>query len=404
MKKAVITILGLIGSKESDKKAKYLFEDKEFDCFNSLHMLVERYAKTHDIVPFFTAAAKTSNEIVLQKSGGLHVEFDSHYFIDDEDDFKDIFNRIDEAINHYDEVVVDVSHGFRHLPILMTVDLIIQNFQNTDKIKNILFAKEVEQYKRYEVIDLKEYLDIANIAFVLSTFEKNYTVANHIKSQKYSSLIDRLNAFSNDIMALSLNNLFQKSSKELMEELEKIDDVAIRSQAQNLKDNIAVLTFYKGKKRYLTYYDLSKDLFGKNYMLLSLSLLFESIRLYIKVSIKKAHPELVESVEEKLDHNLYRIGDFFKNLSWKDYGKYQKEHKKIDISKEEYNKLKNTYPKDIEGLYKKIDATRNNLAHANSDGKSFKDIKKDIKDLLGEYHDTCIKEKRIGDLMSKFAK
>ncbi len=37
----------------------------------------------------------------------------------------------------------------------MIVDLIIQNFQDTQKIKKILFAKEIQAFKEYEIIDLK---------------------------------------------------------------------------------------------------------------------------------------------------------------------------------------------------------------------------------------------------------
>ncbi|GAB1464836.1 hypothetical protein MASR2M54_03360 [Aliarcobacter cryaerophilus] len=91
----------------------------------------------------------------------------------------------------------------------MIVDLIIQNFQDTQKLKKILFAKEIQAFKEYEIIDLKEYLELANISFVLTTFEKNYTVASHIKSVKYSKLLKELNDFSNDLMALNIGNLLK---------------------------------------------------------------------------------------------------------------------------------------------------------------------------------------------------
>lgn len=84
---------------------------------------------------------------------------------------------MNETINQYDEVIVDVSHGFRHLPILMVVDLIIQNFQDTSKIKQILFAKEIDKHEKdkkgvYEIIDLKEYLTLQISLLFLQLLKK----------------------------------------------------------------------------------------------------------------------------------------------------------------------------------------------------------------------------------------
>jgi CRISPR-associated DxTHG motif protein len=412
MKKAVITILGIQGGyvqnnevkfTNFDHKAKYYFEDqakkyaKEF--FNTLPLLITKYQDSYDIIPIFTKDARLFNEAVLQQGySDLPVIFDDQYFLKDEKDFKNIFSIIDTTIEKYDEVIVDVSHGFRHLPILMTVDLLIQNFKNTQKINHIWFAKEKEKHDKdtqglYEMIDLKEYLELANIAFILSTFEKNYTVANHIKSIKYPDLMIALNDFSNDIMALSLNHLFTISAPRLIEKLNAIVDDSMKKQATILSEHIVKLTTYNGKKRYQTYFDLSEDLFNKNYMLLSLALLYESIRMYIKTTIKKGHPELIGRVETFFNGDLYKIGFFCKNLKDKDFGTLTKKLKN-QITEEEYKILKANFKNlNIKDLYEKIDKKRNNLAHANSDTNAFQTIKDDIQKLLKEYEDNFINPK-----------
>ena len=53
-------------------------------------------------------------------------------------------------------------------------------------------------------------------------------------------------------------------------------------------------------------------------------------------------------------------------------------------------KLANSYPSRLKQLYSDIDKKRNNLAHANSNGK-FEDIKKSINDLLINYENLAIK-------------
>lgn len=388
-KKAVITILGLIGGNDNHQKATYYFEDNKDtkEYFNTFPLLLEKYSNDYIIVPLHTKEAKIVNEKVLQKSNVKFANFDEKYFIEDDKNFTKLFNIINSAVEEFDELIIDVSHGFRHFPILMIVDLIIQNFKDTSKIQKILFAKEIIQFKEYEIIDLKEYLDLANIAFVLSTFEKNYTVASHIKSQKYKKLLKELNDFSNDLMALNLRNLF-KTANELILELDKIEDVSIKTQAQNLKKVIENISDFKDKKRYLIYYELSKNLFEKKYILLSLALLYESIRMYIKSFIKKQHKELVEDIEQQFKKDIYKIGDFFKNLKWKSYEKLNME---INISKNDYEKLQKSFPKHLTNIYDEIDNKRNDLAHANSKG-SFADIEKDIANLIFKYESLGIKK------------
>ena len=335
MKKAVITILGIQGGKvvdgkvtifDFDHQAKYFFENQEKEnaqkYFNTLPLLIDKYSSQWEIIPMFTQDARLFNQEIL-KHDKKELQFSDDFLIEDERDFKKVFAKFDKIIDGYDEVIVDLTHGFRHLPLLMLVDLLIHNFRDTKKIQQILFAKEEDKHTAqkqgiYEIINLKEYLELSNISFILTTFEKNYTVANHISSNKYGDLIEALNDVSNDIMALNLNNLFNKSIKMLIKELSKIDDPSIIIQAKELKKAMEC-TFKKDEKRYLTYYNLSKVLFDKNYMLLSLALLFESIRLYIKTTIKKEHKEIVIKVEKQFHQDLYKIGDFFKNLKWKNY-------------------------------------------------------------------------------------
>lgn len=192
MKKAVITILGIQGGfVGSDKKAKFsnfenranyyfenLGESSKKPYFNTLPLLIEKYSSSHRIVPICTDDAKIFNEAVLRDGyQNLELTFDDRYLIRDEKDFKSTFKLINDAVSEFDEIIVDVSHGFRHLPILMIVDLVIQNFQNSEKVKNIFFAKEIIKHERdseglYEIIDLKEYLELANISFLLTSFEK----------------------------------------------------------------------------------------------------------------------------------------------------------------------------------------------------------------------------------------
>ncbi len=66
-------------------------------------------------------------------------------------------------------------------------------------------------------------------------------------------------------MALNIGNLL-KTSKELFDELEKIEDISILEQARKLKQTINQLINFSNNDLYFYYYELSKTLFEKNYI------------------------------------------------------------------------------------------------------------------------------------------
>lgn len=424
MKKAIVTICGIIGGLYDKtnmiytldvKEANYLPQNdlplKEGKYINMLPLLIDNKTDDFDLLALATKDAQLVQKMVLEhyEKDKSVVQFKS---IDEnkETEYDSYFGEIIHILEEYDEVILDVSHGFRHLPLLTIIALVIQHIGDTSKIKHIYFAQEIVLREEYKILDLVEYLEIANIAFILSTFQNNYTVANHIKSTKHKDLIQKLNAFSNDLMALSLNNLFKVSSKQLIKELDKVENIAIRSQAKRLSEAIIKLSDYEGKKCYQSNFALAKDLYEKNYMLLSLSLLYESIRAYVKSNIKKTHKEIVEKIEKGLNNDTYAIGDFFIKFKNENYtfAKAQshwsdpkiKRFKKVEllpISEKEFNTIKESFPK-LRDLIDKIASKRNDLSHGNASNKSLGDIKKDIKILIDAYEKQCIKEKSISDL------
>lgn len=367
LRRAVITILGTLNTNE----AEYI-SDKTLEGFlclggykNMFPLILDTYANDDatTIIPLYTSVSHDIQSIVVKDK---EIDIKEHGHEIDDKNFDSIFNTINEILSdeQYTEFIIDISHGFRHLPILATISMMINNFQDATKIKHILFAKELESRIKYEIIDLKSYLEIANISFVLNTFNDNYTVAHHIKSIKYSNLISALNNFSNDIMALNLSNLNNNSLPNLTNELSLIEDISIKTLAQGLKTNLEK-DFRLEDKRYLTFYKLSKNLFEKNYILPSLSMLYESIRMYIKTAIKKDRKAIVIKIENHFNDDLYKIGDFFKNIEWKRYDDLKE---KNIISLFEYDKLRDSFNRRMTtpGLMKDISNTRNDLSHANA--------------------------------------
>ncbi|MBP3206730.1 MAG: CRISPR-associated DxTHG motif protein [Campylobacter sp.] len=380
---------------------KNLFkETSELVYQNMFDYLCKNLKSSCEILPLYTDYAKDINKEISEEKiqNGIRI---------DEKEFEDIFSKINNILDSEkykdSEFIIDITHGFRHLPILATIASLIHNFKNADKIKAILFGKEIKPQDEYEIIDLKIYLDIANISFILTAFSDNYTISNHIKSPKFKDLLNALNDFSNDMMALNVGKL-RISRNNLIKYLEKIDNEAIKQQAINLKIKIENLVDFNAKRSEILY-KLAKDMFDKNYLLLSLAALFESTRSYIVEFMYKNNNEIMQKIEDfyknKGDGKNYLIDKFCKN-TLKFFPKNKnnvyaefldrtsEKDKKLELTNKEIDRILSSLKKlenrnKIVSLYEKIETKRNDLAHANSSGKAFDDIKNEVKDFLEKY-------------------
>ena len=420
MKKAVISILGIQNPKYSDNgiahardydhQASYYFEgssEKPKDYYNTLPLLIEKFSNNYEIIPIYTEDAKLFNQEILTHAN-LECSFKDDISLIEESEYFKIFTKIDELIALYDEVIVDLTHGFRHLPILTIIDLVIQNFNSTKKIDKILFAKEIVKHipsvkGEYEIVDLKEYLDIANISFVLSSFENNYTIANHIKTKDkdFQDLINMFSVFSEHIMANSLLNLF-KGKNSLAEKMNniietiKVDDKVkpILSKLENIQKHLALYIELKDKKTYIQLFELAKIMNKKGYYLNAITLLDEATGWYCAEKLCSFSKNFTNKYNQLLNQNSYTIVSNAKNIIkfTFNYKKYANELRIIDI--DEIQKQIENIPQAknfAKNLINEVDHSRNNLAHGNSD-EQIKNINMLFEKLFGRFNTYCIEK------------
>lgn len=425
IKKAVVTILGIQNPKYNDEgtpqvkdfkhQAKYYFSDdsKTDYYYNTLPLLIDKYSSDYDIIPIYTEDAKIFNKEVLELAG-KKCDFNDDISKINEGEYFEIFSKIDSLIDRYDKVIVDLTHGFRHLPILTIINLVIQNFSSINKIEKILFAKEIIKHTpqnegEYEIVDLKEYLDIANISFVLSGFESNYTVSNHIKTQNkdYQELINMLSEFSKHIMANSLIVLF-RGNNSLVERMDNAIDVIkkhptarpIITKLKNIQNHIQQFIDLKAKEPHIQLFKLAKIVNKKGYYLNAITLLNEAVGWYCAYNLCAYNNTYKNKYKKSLSngYDTYEVvsqaKEIIKNTSNDKEFRLKKEDtiKQKDIQ-EIQNQLSHiqNIEKFINKLIREVDKNRNNLAHANS-GKKLEDINKILQTLFGRFQTYCIEE------------
>ncbi|WP_295150865.1 TM1812 family CRISPR-associated protein [uncultured Campylobacter sp.] len=410
----IITILGLISKNEEigipiyryDDKLKGSFSLKRERYINMFSLLIDNFG-AQDIVPIFTQLAKKIQIGVLKEEfqNEYNEIFNDRNFIDGEKDFYKILRIINDATSDDDKYIIDLTHGFRHIPILATISLISKSLSNTEKIKHIFFAKEIEPKKEYEIIDLKEYLELANMSYVLETFNHNYTVSlvSKFKNKNFCNLVSRLSTISNHILSNSLKAL----NKDVDKILSDIDFILKNEQIETFKGSlediqrhIRELQEIGKEKDSIKFYRMSRILNSKGYLLNAITLLFEAIGYYCAESFEcfgddiKAH---INNFKNSRKFNAYDLTHESRTIVKKmglRNGAYLTSIAVHDNIQKKLESIKTLgafrdFIKDAEKL-------RNNLAHGNANER-IEDSKQELSRLLDKYNSFCIQQNILGN-------
>ena len=439
MREAVVTLLGMISYSKPDyisvdgkvkqifvdiseeDRAKYFFSDSlnKFSkrltkerYINTLPLLIDGFSN-REIIPIATQKAKNIQEKTLDF---LKIENSplENTIIINESNYEEIFQQISELLqrDEYDSFIIDLTHGFRHLPILMIVNLIIASIKDVDKIEHIFFAKEIIPFKEYEIIDLLDYIGLAKLSFVLENFNTNYTVGNKLvfKNAKYQDLVDNLRIISGHILANSLKALITKDEKNLIQKtIEKLENLqredkniaTFSSSINNIIGHLKKMEVLKDEKDYIKLFKLSKMMKEREYLLNSITLLNESVGMFCAEKIREISEDISVEIDKFIveeEFGMYNLSHQSKKmLENKFYKEYFMETFKKQIIIDGLKKQENSA---LENIIPKISNLRNNLAHGNSSEK-IENVKFKIGELLSDYqkiaqipNDVDIEEKR----------
>jgi len=421
MKKAVITILGLIlPPREGQERAKYYFSNDLKEKFNlnkdrytnMLPLLVDNFQKDNmNIECIYTNFSKDKQTTVLEYEK-LDFDISNNGVFISEDIIKDkkeieegkysyFLNKYNELIERYDKVIIDVSHGFRHFPILAIINLIIQNIKNPEKIEYIFFAKEIIQYKEYEIIDLKEYLELAQLSFVLANFNENYTVGNKLifNNEDYQKLVDNLRIISSNILGNSLQRLIDGEDSLISITIEQFQNLLKDENIKNFSLEINEIIKHlqkiqelKNEKNHIKLFKLSEMMSKREYLLNSITLLNESIGLYCAEKIGNISDKIKSHIDTYLKEdksNLYELAHQSKNIIKNENsfnGNYLFEPNKITLTSGRktslQNKKKSLKSKISNSILEEIKKAGLKIEFSTIDIKKDKSIKSEIIEYL----------------------
>lgn len=267
----IISILGTSGAffnpdnctPRRDEKGKILFQHARYnsDIFdipsqayhNSTQFLLENFEDTFVFIG--TECAISFQKTILNQSlKGKTVE----YVPIEDNSLDDIFEKILELLTHHDNIILDITHGFRHQPIMAIFASTLSQFLERRDLK-IVFAKEVVQYKEYEYIYLDEYIEITQISLLLTGFIRTFNFIP-VKSMKLlnNTLFEDFSEslLSNDLRGIEKN--YQLLSDEL-KRLQKNEELKhIFQLLEKVRTELEPLGMFPFLKHYQKYMILSQ--------------------------------------------------------------------------------------------------------------------------------------------------
>ena len=366
----IISILGTAGRDFKSKEKVSFFYDcsclgkESGDFCNSLEMLLDRFPVDEG---YFIG---TEVAIEFQKS---LLEFDEkrHHFIPVEDDsLDDIFEKILELLQEEQgETILDITHGFRHQPIMAIFASTLSQFLERKALK-IIYAKEKERLRSYQYIYLDEYIEITQISLLLTGFIRTF---NFIPVSNMKLLNNKVfEDFSKSLLSNDLRGV-ERNYKLLQEELVMLksngDLKHISNLFEKVEKELRPLAMFAPLSPFQKYIFLSKMMVSKNYLVVSLAYIFESLREYCSYRFE----DICVDIEFK---DAYQRND---NVM-KTIGNYRKENMILNRYPHLYHRNKAAFKK-VNKLYNKLRKRRNALAHINTTS-NFEDIKQDLKEMI----------------------
>jgi len=366
----IISILGTAGRDFKTKERVSFFYDcsclekESGDFCNSLDMLLSHYSNEEG---YFIG---TQVAIDFQKQ---LLQFDEkrHHFIPVEDDsLDDIFEKILELLKEEQgETILDITHGFRHQPIMAIFASTLSQFLERKDLK-IIYAKEKERFKSYQYIYLNEYIEITQISLLLTGFIRTL---NFIPVKNMRFLNNEIfENFSKSLLSNDINGV-EKNYKLLQEELTSLrtneELKHISNLVEKVENELRPLAMFEPLSSFQKYIFLSKMMVEKNYLVVSLAYIFESLREYCSYRFE----DVCVDIEFKDDYQ--RNDNVMKTI-----GNFRKENMILNRYSGLYHANKAEFKK-VNKLYNKLRKRRNALAHINKNSR-FEDIKKDLKEMI----------------------
>ena len=385
----IISILGMSGKDRErvNKTTAYYDCDALGKVSGDYHNATDLLLKNYNDDFYFLG---TSVAIKFQKEL-LDYDAEKVKFIEIKDNsLDDIFEKVFELISKArdnEKVLLDITHGFRHQPISAIFSATLHKFLSNSNL-DIIFAKQIKEFTSYEYIYLTEYVDMTQLSLMLVGFIRTLNFVNSVEIENLNTLaFEKFSRalLSNDFRALESSYKNLEITLEQAKKNKKFDH--LKELFEQVEETLKEFKDFSNKEFYEKYMILANLMYDKNYYLLSLTYLFEAIRLYASSSFYKN--KIINNYAWN-NFDMYGLNrDVMSTMTQKEFGDGYRPNFYDRKFPTLYSNNLDKFEK-VANEYKKLRELRNNLTHINHKA-SQPNIKMDLRDLL----------KEIGDLINR---
>jgi len=202
----------------------YIYQDKKV-CTKYFPYAFWEFMKPNELYIVMTDKAEKSHKSELKKL----CAFESVRIPDgkSENEIWEIFGKIVSVFNENDEIVIDITHGFRSIPLVVIASLIYLKSLKNVKIKSILYGvfEAKNELNETPVFDLKPFLDIIDWSYAINEFLKNgnsknlnlilqniqkltFTQNEEFRATKLQPLGKKMEEISNSVSLANIREVF----------------------------------------------------------------------------------------------------------------------------------------------------------------------------------------------------
>jgi len=266
----IISILGMSGRdrEKINKTTAYydcdVLKKQSGDYHNATDLLLKNYNDN-----FYFLGTQTA--INFQKEL-LEYDEEKVKFIPIQDNslddiFEEVFSLISNAKDN-EKVVLDITHGFRHQPISAIFSATLHKFLSNSQL-DIIFAKQIVEFKEYEYIYLTEYIEMTQLSLLLTGFIRTLNFVNSIEIENLNTLaFEKFSRalLSNDFKGLESSYKNLEITLEQAKKNKKFDH--LRELFEQVETTLLEFKGFSQKEFYEKYMILANLMFKKNYYLL----------------------------------------------------------------------------------------------------------------------------------------
>lgn len=353
-------LLATMGANALSHVHQYTIDEETYKSQVSFLALAQAY-DIEDIIVIGTAKSKESIGSILEANPNIEM------VVIESSNIEEVFQKSLEYFG--EDTILDLTQGYRHYPMLTLLSSVFLQNSSSKNIKDIFYAQIKDEKCNprdasccYQMTSLLKYLDIANMARIINTFNKTLITLDYdVQSHEFREVKKGLKELTQEMFS----NDFEGSKAKAAYVEKLVNAILEDKRLQVVEEHLTQLKKELQRIRHLTRIKESQTLLNVSEYFLKKDILLHSVTLL--------YESMVAFLDEKIKTNSKCKGE-------KDTYKRRNCLKKNLRDCRDIHNI--TDCKKFSKILRRIDKLRNTAAHAHTTSSYQEDLKQELKEAI----------------------